>query len=150
MATPGSPTSPRGTALKKSGKDIVSRLTDPSLYTGAHKHRFDADGKGKGLAGRENIVEFKGHTNTRAVEPVPSAVAQPKKPVVQVALGKEKFGVQATKAPTVKLFRNGDKHHNGEVFTLKLLKTFDQVLDKASTLVKHYQLVPCEKFIRKI
>ena len=32
--------------------NIFDKLTDPKLYTGAHKERFDKDGKGKGLAGR--------------------------------------------------------------------------------------------------
>jgi len=36
----------------KSG-DVLSRLTDTSKYTGAHKARFDKDGKGRGLAGRD-------------------------------------------------------------------------------------------------
>lgn len=30
-------------------------MTDASLYTGAHKERFDESGKGKGLTGRENL-----------------------------------------------------------------------------------------------
>lgn len=56
--------------LKKSSG--LSRLTDPSLYPGAHKHRFDSSGfvrfcrffnalicvcacsKGRGLAGRDS------------------------------------------------------------------------------------------------
>jgi hypothetical protein len=33
-------------------QSIFDKLTDTSLYTGAHKARFNADGKGKGLAGR--------------------------------------------------------------------------------------------------
>ena len=32
---------------------MVDRLTDSSKYTGAHKHRFDDSGKGKGMAGRD-------------------------------------------------------------------------------------------------
>ena len=32
--------------------NIFDKLTDPNQYTGAHKERFDKDGKGKGLAGR--------------------------------------------------------------------------------------------------
>lgn len=32
---------------------VVDRLTDTRGYTGAHKHRFDADGRGRGIAGRE-------------------------------------------------------------------------------------------------
>lgn len=41
-----------------------------------------------------------------------------KKPVVQGQLGAQKFGTQAKKAAVVKLFRNGDKHHTGETFTI--------------------------------
>lgn len=32
---------------------IFDKLTDPKLYTGAHKERFDSDGRGRGLAGRD-------------------------------------------------------------------------------------------------
>jgi len=109
-------------------------LTDPSKYTGAHKHRFDEEGKGRGLAGRVNLVEFKGNTNTPVVENTAPKVV--KKPVVQVPLGSQKYGTQATKAPNITLFRNGDKHHTGELFTVKLVKTMEQLYDKASTLVK--------------
>ncbi|KAG2448825.1 hypothetical protein HYH02_006176 [Chlamydomonas schloesseri] len=38
---------------------IFDKLTDSSLYTGAHKHRFDANGNGRGLAGRDRVA--KGH-----------------------------------------------------------------------------------------
>ena len=31
---------------------IYSKLTDTSLYTGAHKERFDESGHGRGIAGR--------------------------------------------------------------------------------------------------
>ncbi|KAK0168004.1 hypothetical protein PV327_001847 [Microctonus hyperodae] len=39
-----------------SGKasSTIERLTDTSKYTGAHKHRFDESGKGKGIAGRKD------------------------------------------------------------------------------------------------
>ena len=30
----------------------TARMTDTSKYTGTHKERFDADGKGKGADGR--------------------------------------------------------------------------------------------------
>ncbi|KAG9487189.1 hypothetical protein GDO78_007189 [Eleutherodactylus coqui] len=39
----------------------VDRLTDTSKYTGSHKERFDAGGKGKGLAGREDQVDNSGY-----------------------------------------------------------------------------------------
>lgn len=39
---------------------IYSKLTDSSLYTGSHKERFNADGSGKGLDGRDKIVKGTG------------------------------------------------------------------------------------------
>jgi len=37
-------------AVKKSS--VTDRLTDTSKYGGTHRQRFDAEGKGKGKAGR--------------------------------------------------------------------------------------------------
>ncbi len=65
---------------------IFDRLTDPKLYTGAHKHRFDTDGRGRGLEGRDSMPKgagatpashaprtaFKGHTNTGSDEKIDS------------------------------------------------------------------------------
>ncbi|XP_040272670.1 tubulin polymerization-promoting protein family member 2 [Bufo bufo] len=39
----------------------VDRLTDTSKYTGSHKERFDESGKGKGLAGREELTDGSGY-----------------------------------------------------------------------------------------
>ncbi|XP_069488722.1 tubulin polymerization-promoting protein family member 2 [Ambystoma mexicanum] len=39
----------------------VDRLTDTSKYTGSHKERFDESGKGKGIAGRENVTTNTGY-----------------------------------------------------------------------------------------
>ena len=36
-------------------------MTDSSQYTGAHKERFGADGKGKGADGRTDRIENKGY-----------------------------------------------------------------------------------------
>lgn len=36
-------------------------MTDASKYTGSHKERFDEDGKGKGIDGRENRHENDGY-----------------------------------------------------------------------------------------
>jgi hypothetical protein len=49
----------RGTIASSSG--VFNKLTDTSLYTGSHKHRFDKDGNGKGLEGR---VEHESRTNS--------------------------------------------------------------------------------------
>ena len=45
---------------KSATSEIVERMTDTSLYTGSHKHRFDEEGKGKGLEGRDSIAKGKG------------------------------------------------------------------------------------------
>lgn len=40
-----------GTTRAESG-GVLDRVTDTAQYTGTHQHRFDADGHGRGLAGR--------------------------------------------------------------------------------------------------
>ena len=45
---------------RTANKDNVDRLTDTSLYTGSHKQRFDEEGKGKGLAGRDSTPKGSG------------------------------------------------------------------------------------------
>ena len=39
----------------------MDRLTDTSKYTGSHKERFDEEGKGKGIAGRKDVVDESGY-----------------------------------------------------------------------------------------
>lgn len=46
----------RGRHPQRSTK-LLDRLTDTSLYTGHHRHRFDVSGRGRGLAGRDSIVK---------------------------------------------------------------------------------------------
>ncbi|CAG4947611.1 unnamed protein product [Parnassius apollo] len=41
----------------------VDRLTDTSKYTGSHKQRFDETGKGKGIAGRKELVDASGYVS---------------------------------------------------------------------------------------
>jgi len=41
----------------------VERLTDPAKYTGSHKERFDEAGKGKGIAGRKDLVDSSGYVS---------------------------------------------------------------------------------------
>lgn len=42
---------------KAKGGSIFDRLTDSSQYTGSHKNRFNADGTGRGKAGRDPGVD---------------------------------------------------------------------------------------------
>jgi len=115
-------------------KSVTDRLTDTTKYTGMHANRFDEEGKGRGLAGRAELVNYTGSTNAKAIEA--TVPHEEKKPVVHGQLGKQKFGTQATKVASCTFYRNGDKHHNGEKILLKGFKTFDQLLDKASSTVK--------------
>lgn len=44
---------------------VISKLTDHQLYTGTHRHRFDRDGKGRGLAGRDYVAKGEGSMQGR-------------------------------------------------------------------------------------
>lgn len=50
----GGPKAVGATSTSTKG-NIFDKLTDASTYTGAHKHRFDTEGRGRGLAGRDRI-----------------------------------------------------------------------------------------------
>ncbi|CAP31050.1 Protein CBG12002 [Caenorhabditis briggsae] len=50
-----------GGAAKTNAGGVYSRLTDHTKYTGAHKERFDAEGKGKGKSGRDDTAENTGY-----------------------------------------------------------------------------------------
>lgn len=41
----------------------VSRLTDTTKFTGSHKERFDPSGRGKGKAGRVDLVDESGYVS---------------------------------------------------------------------------------------
>jgi hypothetical protein len=40
---------------------VTDRMTDASKYTGSHKERFDAEGKGKGIEGRADAAKNDGY-----------------------------------------------------------------------------------------
>lgn len=46
---------------------VYAKLTDTSQYTGAHRERFDADGHGRGAAGRDVGGKGAGSTAGRGV-----------------------------------------------------------------------------------
>jgi len=49
-------------ATRASGGGVYERLTDTSRYTGCHKERFDASGKGRGIEGRRDVQDDSGYT----------------------------------------------------------------------------------------
>lgn len=58
------------TATVADSSGIYSKLTDTSLYTGAHKERFNADGTGKGLDGRDKISKGTGSSRGANITPL--------------------------------------------------------------------------------
>ncbi|VDD91641.1 unnamed protein product [Enterobius vermicularis] len=48
---------------RTSAEGVYSRLTDHTKYTGAHKERFDATGKGKGKLGRVDPKDDSGYVS---------------------------------------------------------------------------------------
>lgn len=54
------------------------QLTDSSLYTGAHKHRFDANGNGRGLSGRDRVGKV-GETFLRVTAHMAQGASRPLK-----------------------------------------------------------------------
>jgi len=55
----GGPDTSGTTKTSKTGG--VTKMTDTSQYTGAHKERFDESGKGKGIAGRADVADNSGY-----------------------------------------------------------------------------------------
>lgn len=51
---------PKATATVADSSGIYGKLTDTSLYTGSHKERFNEDGTGRGMDGRDRIAKGKG------------------------------------------------------------------------------------------
>jgi len=52
------PTKAASAPKKPAGQpSIFDKLTDTSQYTGAHKQRFNADGSGRGMAGRDSVAK---------------------------------------------------------------------------------------------
>ena len=52
---------PSSSGTRADSDAVLAHFTDTSQYTGAHKHRFDEAGKGKGPAGRDSIAKGNGH-----------------------------------------------------------------------------------------
>ena len=50
------PSSP-GKKQHLGSNDVFDRLTSVNTYTGTHKHRFNSDGTGKGLDGRDSVAK---------------------------------------------------------------------------------------------
>jgi hypothetical protein len=64
---------------RPSSGGVFDKLTDTSLYTGSHKHRFDAEGRGQGLEGRVD-QESRTQSLSQLVDRSLSISGSPKKP----------------------------------------------------------------------
>eukprot|EP01056_Protomagalhaensia_sp_Gyna25_P005292 Protomagalhaensia_sp_Gyna_25__5291@NODE_659_length_2896_cov_252_053553_g334_i2_p2_GENE_NODE_659_length_2896_cov_252_053553_g334_i2NODE_659_length_2896_cov_252_053553_g334_i2_p2_ORF_typecomplete_len148_score30_66p25alpha/PF05517_12/8_7e20_NODE_659_length_2896_cov_252_053553_g334_i2199642 len=47
----------KNNVTETSNEDWVQKQTNPELYTGMHKYRFDQEGKGRGLEGRRTDMD---------------------------------------------------------------------------------------------
>ncbi|XP_047993066.1 tubulin polymerization-promoting protein homolog isoform X2 [Leguminivora glycinivorella] len=63
LTTCGQPGLTSHVAKSPAAAAAVERLTDTSKYTGSHKQRFDETGKGKGIAGRKELVDGSGYVS---------------------------------------------------------------------------------------
>ncbi|XP_952938.1 uncharacterized protein TA07545 [Theileria annulata] len=121
---------------------VFERLTDHRFFTGSHRERFDENGRGRGLAGRENLYFFDGNTESysRVHEVYSSVLPRQRRPMVPPnTLGVKKFGVQIEPPKLVWLYRNGDKHHDGVSFYIRpyirTMKTLLIEIGKELTLI---------------
>jgi len=110
-------------ASPKKKATIFDKLTDPSLYTGAHKQRFDKDGKGRGLAGRDAASgqEYGGgrvDNISQILRPSPGAATKPL----------AAFQVSTTSAATAG--RSASKSVGGNASPPKAKKTGPSIFDK--------------------
>lgn len=137
---------------RKGGDKVFDRLSQPKGFTGAHKERFDEDGKGKGLAGREDASDrtkdLKQMTRPGVSKGAGPSGAARSKPSSSSSI--EKFGVQADKAMNLYVFRNGDKNSKGDkvVCGMNFLK-FEQLLAACSKVVG-LPTGPVKKLLRVI
>jgi len=121
---------------------VLSRLTDTSKYTGAHKSRFDASGKGKGLAGRDmgneaKVGDLSQLTRANLHKGSGDPLSERKRKTGTVSgvapIHVQKFGTQAATAKKIKVYQNGDKNHSGVTVTLtKAVNTFAKLLTEAT------------------
>lgn len=128
------------------GKNVFDRLNNSKGFTGAHKERFDGDGKGKGIQGRKAEDEKRDLSEMTRPDVVKGGGAKAKGKARGAAgsgapkrrsASIEKFGVQADKAVNVYVFRNGDRHHKGEKVVVGTnFNTWEQLLKKLTTVVK--------------
>ncbi|CAH0398771.1 unnamed protein product [Chilo suppressalis] len=63
LTTCGQPGVSSHVAKSPAAAATVDRLTDTSKYTGSHRQRFDETGKGKGIAGRKDLVDGSGYVS---------------------------------------------------------------------------------------
>jgi len=136
---------------KTSGSgNIFDRLTNPKLYTGAHKHRFDPDGKGLGKAGRngggadDKVADLsqltRSHLRTSAkIKHTPIDLSNV-----------QKFGTQAEKAKFINVYTNGDPNSHGtKVLLGKAVNSWEKLLAELTRTLR-LPTGPCKKLFKVV
>ncbi len=113
-------------------QNIFDKLTNPDLYTGSHKERFDKDGKGKGLAGRvdevaqkdlKTMVDTKSKTTSNTNNKV---VHSSNKEVKEITEKVSKIEIKDNKEQTKKQPNIFDKLTNPDLYTGSHKERFDK------------------------
>jgi len=130
---------------KKNVTDVVDRLTDTSKYTGAHKARFDKEGRGLGKVGRDMGNESKitdlsqlTRANLQAAKKVDPCAPKKAGTISGVKpIPKQKFGTQAEVAKKIYVFQNADVNHSGtEIILTKAVNSMDKLLKHVTGKLK--------------
>jgi len=88
---------PQAQATKKSSS-VFDRLTDTSKYSGTHKARFDAQGRGLGLAGRDSVSKGAGHLPPPSMSNVKHSNMTTPTPIAEIKRGTPQNATRATLA----------------------------------------------------
>lgn len=119
-------------------RPVFDRLSDPVYFCASSRERFDDEGKGRGLAGREYVYFYDGMTESakRAHEVYSTNVGK-RKPIKIDGLGKKRMGVQCAPVKLIYVYRNGDPFHEGDTFFVKhAIKSLDVLYKLISSKIK--------------
>ncbi|KAI8994403.1 hypothetical protein BC832DRAFT_569316 [Gaertneriomyces semiglobifer] len=125
--------------LSSRAADVTARLTDPRGFTGTHKQRFDEEGRGRGMAGRMDLVDYDGNTTSATRSHNPYGSDQDLHPhrgsETNLSRSKSRESVGAT-AKKIKIFEYAEKHSNGEDLVLnKSFPSMEKMKDHVATLI---------------
>eukprot|EP00388_Colpodella_angusta_P037876 GDKK01042800.1.p1 GENE.GDKK01042800.1~~GDKK01042800.1.p1 ORF type:complete len:183 (-),score=0.86 GDKK01042800.1:92-640(-) len=108
--------------------NVFQRLTDHNRYTGAHKERFDSNGQGRGLVGREYLYSYTGNTESSNRTNLISNSLVKKSLSPYKADTISTFCTQVVTPRSIFLFGNGRKNDRGvQMYVKSHVRTLEQL-----------------------